>query len=141
MSNQTSLSVEYTANASFAQSVNQAVLDVKRRPHEMGAVPRGEEDSAAKLAVVLDTLAERLEQPNAAPALTEDTPLIPDEVVDWLLREYDNQRDWFVQDVRDTAEALRREQPLTDKQLGILDSLCDAADEAASATFRSLWKR
>src|SRR5438270_7434966 len=142
MSDMSSLSSEYAASADFATEVNSAVLALKRAWSRGEGAPSAagaeEERLRERLAVVLLGLARQL----AAGETAEDAEaalLIPEDVIARLEAKHRAQLAWYLDDLRQTAAALRGGSPLEARQLEALDDVCDAADATASASFRRLW--
>lgn len=144
MSDMSNLSNEYAASADFATEVNAAVLALKR------AWSRGEETASGwspeeaqfrkRLATVLLALA-RVLSPAEAAEDAEAPLVIPEDMLSRLEAKHRARLAWFLDDLRQTAAALRGESPLEAPQLETLDEVCDAADATASASFRRLWRR
>ena len=66
---------------------------------------------------------------------------MPEDVV---LRIEERQRgnlDYFTQDLAELEQTIASAAPLGTEELTLLDSICEAADASASATFRKLWRR
>lgn len=139
MSDLTTLSGEYAENADFAKLLNAAVLALRKRHLQLpAAVAPLENNVSVALADVVRELATRLE---SAEGQQPSNLAIPEEVVERIRESHKAKLAWLIQDLRTTADALAREQSLTEKQLQQLEEVSEAADGAATAVFRRLWRR
>jgi hypothetical protein len=142
MSDTTALSHLYATHSQFVEQLNSWIGAVKRR---RAGVPdpatAGESETAearARLGAVLEQVLTRLspERPGGH-AGTE----VPDEVIGRIEAEHRGDREWYVQDLEALRDAIRNDGPLDDRAIKVLDEIGDAADAAASASFRRLWRR
>lgn len=141
MSDMSSLSHEYASTTDFSRQINQAVLLLKKR-YLRGepAVQRSEELKAARR-LVQQTVRALLHRLGSEPTAGADEESLPEDVV---LRIEERQRgnlDYFTQDLANLAQRFANDAPLGTDELALLDSICEAADASASATFRKLWRR
>lgn len=141
MSDMTSLSNEYSANADFAKQFNTAVLELKRHQFQVARV--GEEPPRLQdHREVLANLLKRLSQlfRNAETEIAGgDT--IPADVAERLHADHKSEMEWFRQDLNAATQAIMDGGSLDKRNWEVLDEICDVADAAASATFRRLWRR
>jgi hypothetical protein len=148
MSDMTSLSHQYTTNATFAEQINGWVLAIKKASLRVahGALPTDEElaDARKHLGEVLSAAIARL---NAVASLQglpeeEDTELVcPEEVLERIQDKHKADLAWFTQDLQSAASALSKGAVLEERLLNVLDEFSDAADGLASEAFRRLWRR
>ena len=66
---------------------------------------------------------------------------IPEDVLTRVEDQHRGEEEYFRQDLARVEELLASQDGLGKEDLDILDSICDAADASASATFRKLWRR
>jgi hypothetical protein len=144
MSDMTGLSHEYATTAEFAQQVNQAVLVLKKDRLREIVPPESEEDLAqarAALREVVSALLALVSQAEASVSAAATETMIPEDVIARLKRKYQSRMVYFLADLRRTLSALDGEIDLSDDEIAVLDSVCDAADASASASFRRLRRR
>lgn len=140
MSDMSTLSHEYASTTDFSRQINSAVLLLKKR-HLRGAasnVARDELEGARQL--VQQTIRTLLHRLGGEP-LAEGRESFPEDV---LLRIEEKQRgnlDYFKQDLAELDRVFTSDARLGAEELALLDSICEAADASASATFRKLWRR
>ncbi len=129
MSDISALSHDYEATSQFAEKVNTAVLNLKKKLNGLQQQPD------------LETLAGIVEA--VQNQLTDSTPsaAVPSEVVVRLRAEHQRQIGYLVDDLNSAQEALRGKFPVDQNVIRILDAICDAADASASAVFRRLRRR
>jgi hypothetical protein len=129
MSDISALSHDYEATSQFAEKVNTAVLNLKKKLSGLQQQPD------------LETLAGIVEA--VQNQLTDSTPsaAVPSEVVVRLRAEHQRQIGYLVDDLNSAQEALRGKSPVDQNVIRILDAICDAADASASAVFRRLRRR
>lgn len=129
MSDLSALSNDYEATSQFAETVNTAVLTLKK---SLRGSP--EQNQTEALAAIVAAVRAQL----TSSALSR---AIPSEVVERLSTEHKSDFNYLVEDL-DTAEtALRGKAPIDHRVIEILDTICDAADASASAMFRRLRRR
>ncbi len=142
MSDMTSLSHEYAAAADFAQEVNTAVVTIKKEQLGLSNPPALNTDSIEQkrqaLAAVIEDFLHRL---MASGKGKNSKIVVPEDVLSRLEAKHQSQMAYFVDDLRAVSEALAKGLPLEERQVALLDEICDAADASASATFRRLRRR
>lgn len=139
MSDTTTLSHEYETSASFAETVNQAVLRLKKaRLGRSGVTPEEVAEARKNLTTLLRAVAASL---GAAATGAAKTVQVPGEVLERLASKHANQLSYFQDDLVETAKALEVDSSIGDAALKVLEELCDAADATASASFRRLRRR
>ena len=129
MSDISALSHDYEATSHFAQTINDAVLGLKkslRRPQQ--------KPDLGNLADIVLAVRNQLES-------TERSTAVPPEVVERLSSEHQNQMSYLLEDLSTAEGALRGQAPVDDEVIRVLDAICDAADASASAMFRRLRRR
>lgn len=138
MSDTTTLSHEYETSASFAESVNQAVLHLKKARRGRSSAS-AEEVRAARttLAGMLEAVAASVGSPSTAGHGVN----VPGEVLDRLVAKNSNRLSYFQDDLVEAAKALKKSVETSDETLEILEEIADAADATASASFRRLRRR
>ena len=148
MSDMTSLSHQYTTNATFAERINACVLAIKRASLGVSpdAMPSSTELDRARhrlrelVALAVSRLTEGAG--DEEPCEEEDAEIAcPEEVFERLQERHKTHLSWFLQDLRDTAAALTSGSVLEQRLLNVLDEFDDAADGLASESFRRLWRR
>src|SRR5580658_7494931 len=119
MSDISALSHDYEATSQFAEKVNTAVLNLKKKLNGLQQQPD------------LETLAGIVEA--VQNQLTDSTPsaAVPSEVVVRLRAEHQRQIGYLVDDLNSAQEALRGKSPVDQNVIRILDAICDAADASA----------
>jgi hypothetical protein len=148
MSDMTSLSHQYTTNATFAEQINAWVLAIKKTSLGVAqhALPSSEDldEARARLGELLVAGIARLNAGAAGQGLAEegDAELVcPEEVLERIQDKHKADAAWFAQDLQETATALAKGPVLEAKLLDVLDEFSDAADGLASESFRRLWRR
>lgn len=133
MSDLTHLLRQYQRRAEFAQQVNDAVLDLKRRtaagPVDVGA------DTTEFLANALDYLIRRLDE-----GRPDGAKVVPEEVVQDLSAHATEGSPYFKDDLAATLDALKHTRIGTG-HWRTLEQICTVADRAASASYRRLRRR
>jgi hypothetical protein len=129
MSDLSALSNDYEATSQFAETVNTAVLSLKKSLHQPHPQLQSE-----PLAAIVAAVREQLT--SSAPSAA-----IPSEVVERLSTEHKSDFNYLVEDLHTAEVALRGEAPIDLRVIGVLDTICDAADASASAMFRRLRRR
>lgn len=138
MSDTTTLSHEYETSASFAETVNQAVLKLKKaRLGRRDVSPNEVTEARTKMASLLDAVAASL----GAAARSTKVVQVPSEVLERLVAKHTNQLRYFQDDLVQTAAALQKGTAIDDEALKVLEEISDAADATASASFRRLRRR
>jgi hypothetical protein len=148
MSDMTSLSHQYTANATFAEQINAWVLAIKKA--SLGVAPAGMpareelDDARARLGALLVAANARLTAGAGSQGLTDEDDAeldCPEEVLERIQDKHKTDATWFAQDLQDTAAALAKGPVLEAKLMEVLDEFSDAADGLATESFRRLWRR
>ena len=140
MSDMSSLSHEYASTTDFSRQINEAVLLLKKR--YLGGATTGisdEQSDAASdlLAETVRALRQRLFEDS-----TETTAeSIPEDVLSRIEARHRGNLDYLRQDLSQLEQAFSQGAALGPAELQLLDSICEAADASASATFRKLWRR
>lgn len=139
MSDLTALSGEYAENAEFVRTLNSALLALRKRQlagkrKASGAV------NFRSLGDLIAELARCIDQKEGVGEGCEAVE-IPRDVLDRLRERHRSDLGWYAKDLQAIGELLRQEKSLSDKQLRQLDEICEAADAAATAVFRRLWRR
>jgi hypothetical protein len=135
MSDLTSLSGEYAENAEFVRRFNGALLAVRKEQMRPQTAASGSNHAKA-LARLVKELAYTLEHP------TSDLPdAVPRDVIERLKERHRSDLSWFIRDLRDVVADLTNGTQLQPKQIARLEDVCEAADAAATAVFRRLWRR
>lgn len=141
MSDMSSLSHEYAWTTDFSRQINRAVLLLKKRylrGESKGSRPE-EWDRARFLAQqTVRALVHRL---RSEPATGADDENLPEDVVLRIKERERGNLDYFTQDLAELNQRFAADGPLGAEELTLLDSICEAADASASATFRKLWRR
>lgn len=141
MSDMSSRSHEYASTTDFSRQINHAVLLLKKRhlrDDETGIAP---EELAGACKVVHQTVRSLLHRLGGGPTADGGAEDFPEDV---LLRIEERQRgnlDDFKEDLAGLDRALTGRADFGAEQRELLDSICEAADASASATFRKLWRR
>jgi hypothetical protein len=140
MSELSSLSHEYASTADFSRAINDDVLFLKKRfLHGAVGVDEGQIAKASeRLGQVLAGLLHRLGEHEI---IATSNVIIPEDVVVRLESEHCGDRAFFISDLTRLVRELCAHAPLQQGELQLLDSICEAADASASATFRKLWRR
>lgn len=129
MSDLSALSSDYEATSQFAETVNTAVLSLKK---SLRGAP--EQNQTEALAVIVAAVRARL----TSSALSR---AVPSEVVERLSTEHKSDFNYLVEDLNTAEAALRGQAPIDQRVIEVLDTICDAADASASAMFRRLRRR
>lgn len=138
MSDTTTLSHEYETSASFAETVNQAVLKLKKaRLGRRDVSPTEVTEACTTMATLLDAVAASL----GAAARSTKAVQVPSEVLERLVAKHTNRLRYFQDDLVQTAAALQQGTTIEDEALKVLEEISDAADATASASFRRLRRR
>ncbi len=138
MSDTTTLSHEYETSASFAETVNQAVLRLKKaRLGRRDVSPTEVTEAQTKMATLLEAVASSLGAPARATKLVQ----VPSEVLERLVAKHSNKLSYFQDDLVQTAAALQKGSVIDEEALKVLEEISDAADATASASFRRLRRR
>jgi hypothetical protein len=72
---------------------------------------------------------------------TEDGSDIPEDVLARIKAMHSGDLPYFIADLTKLEEVFATNTPLHATDLDFLDSICEAAEASASATFRKLWRR
>ncbi|MGC1720005.1 MAG: hypothetical protein WA746_13540 [Isosphaeraceae bacterium] len=142
MSDMSSLSHEHASSADFSRQINDAVLLLKRR--YLGAGSQSFEEgklveALAFLQRTVKTLLDRLAE-DVSNRVSSGEP-IPEDVLARIEAQHRGEAEYFRQDLTRVQELLSTQASLNREELDLLDSICQAADASASATFRKLWRR
>ena len=129
MSDLSALSNDYEATSRFAETVNTAVLSLKK---SLRGVP--EQNQTEALAAIVAAVRAQL----TSSALSR---AVPSEVVERLSTEHKSDFNYLVEDLNTAEAALRGQAPIDQRVIEVLDTICDAADASASAMFRRLRRR
>lgn len=138
MSDMSSLSHEYASTTDFSRHVNDAVLLLKKQALGATEVSGGNLNSANDLirGIVIALLVELFDEELELGDVT-----VPEDVLQRIEERHQGNMDYFRDDLASLVQGLDGEQQLSVQQLELLDSICEAADASASATFRKLWRR
>lgn len=142
MSDMSSLSHEHASSADFSRQINDAVLLLKKRYLGSGASSIEETrlgEASAFLRRTVETLLDRLAE-DVSRRATGGEP-IPEDVLARIEAQHRGESAYFRQDLARVGGALSSHEALNKEDLDLLDSICQAADASASATFRKLWRR
>ena len=136
MSDISALSHEYEASAKLAEELNEAILAIKKaRLHRQPGLTA---DQRKSLANTVEALRQQVE----ADQDLDRTEFIPQEMVDRVKERNRPHMAYFLDDLSRTVSVLEGgSEPLDDAVVQVLDVICDAADETASAVFRRLHGR
>ncbi len=129
MSDLSALSNDYEATSRFAETVNTAVLSLKK---SLRGAP--EQNQTEALAAIVAAVRAQL----TSSALSR---AVPSEVVERLSTEHKSDFNYLVEDLNTAEAALRGQAPIDQRVIEVLDTICDAADASASAMFRRLRRR
>ena len=142
MSDMSSLSHEYASSADFSRDINDAVLTLKKRfvRGEDHAVEPASRDAAKRLRDTLIHLLHRLGESSAVPVASAEVS-IPEDVQSRIEQLHQGDLVYFLADLKRLVDALSGNASLDQNDLALLDSIGEAADASASATFRKLWRR
>ncbi len=142
MSEMSSLSHEYASSADFSRDINDAVLTLKKRfvRGEDQAIEPASRDAAKRLRDTLIHLLNRLGE-NIVVAVASEEVAIPEDVLSRIEQLHQGDLVYFLADLKRLLDALSGNATLDQNDLALLDSICEAADASASATFRKLWRR
>lgn len=143
MSDISTLSHEYEANALFADEMNTLVLTLKKhslRPdiNDLRKVQEAREKLIGLLEGIFIALKSDVSQ---AVVPSEKQIAVPAEVLDRIYNQFKHKLPYFLDDIKGIADKLRRNDELDQKALDLLDTLCDVTDGVASNAFRRLWRR
>jgi len=146
MGDMSSLSYEYTVNASFAEDVNKWLVAVKKAALgvELDANAGGDplEEARRGLAAAVESTLSRLEAMEGAKEETGGASAeVPEDVVRRVEAKHRSDLAWFLEDLRNAQSALLRGDTLGPRELQALDEITDVADASASECFRRLWRR
>ena len=142
MSDMSSLSHEYASVTDFARQINDALLLVKKHvlggslPFDDGAEKL--RDAKELLHQTVRTLLQRLKGERGG---NESVVPVPEDVLVRIESRNAGNLDYFRQDLAELEQVLRGDGTLSEANIELLDSICEAADASASATFRKLWRR
>lgn len=141
MSDMSSLSHEYASTTDFSRQINQAVLLLKKRylRGEPAGLPPEELEKAHRLAQ--HTVRALLHRLGREPSSSVDEESLPEDVVLRLEVRQRGSLEHFRQDLQELDKTIASDAPLGSEELDLLDSIGEAADASASATFRKLWRR
>jgi len=136
MSEISALSHEYEASARLAEELNEAILTIKKsRLHQRIGLT---EDQRKNLAGTVGALRQQLETGQGG----AQSEFLPQEMVERLSERHRPRMAYFLDDLSRTVSVLGNDLvPLDDSIIGVLDEICDAADETASAVFRRMRRR
>ncbi len=138
MSDLSGLSHEYASTTGFSREINDAVLLLKKR-HLRDATGIDDQHLAAASQLVRETLQTLLCRLRDEPKSSGIE--IPEDVFVRVEVKHRGSLDYFIEDLERVQEAFVRGSTLGTNELELLDSVCEAADASASATFRKLWRR
>jgi hypothetical protein len=146
VSDLSTLSHEYAANALFADEVNNLILMLKKFFFKTkGKDIISNEEMAKtreKLIEFLEGILVELNPKSLAPeAIKKRRGVIPLEVIEKIQEQYRNELDCFVEDIRDLIDRLKYNKQIDSSGFDLLDSMCDAADNITSTSFRRFWRR
>jgi hypothetical protein len=142
MSHLTTLSNEYTASADFARQFNAAAMELKRdqlRIPRASGQPVDPREYRERLASMVGAVAQQLSE--ATTSTAGRAVSVPSAVSERLRARHKRELNWFLEDLRALERTLSEASDLDERQLALVDEVCDVADAAASATFRRLWRR
>ncbi len=136
MSDISALSHEYETSAKLAEELNEAILTIKKsRLHKQAGLNL---DQRKSLASTVQSLRHQLEPGQG----TGQSESLPQEMVERLWERHRPRMAYFLDDLSRTVSVLENDLvPLDDAIVRVLDEICDAADEAASAVFRRMRRR
>lgn len=142
MSDMSSLSHEYASSADFSRDINDAVLTLKRHfvRGEDPAVEPASRNAASRLRDTLIHRLHRLGESSVAAAASAEVS-IPEDVLSRIEQLHQGDLVYFIADLKRLLDTLSGNAALTQNDLALLDSIGEAADASASATFRKLWRR
>lgn len=146
MSDLSTLSHEYAANALFADEVNNLILMLKKfffKTKGKGII------STEEMAKTREKLIEFLEgilvelNPKSLDqdAIKNRKGVIPLEVIERIQEQYRNKLDCFVEDIKNLIDRLKYNKQIDPSGFDLLDKMCDAADNITSTSFRRFWRR
>jgi hypothetical protein len=143
MSNVSSLSHEYEANALFAEEINTLVLLLKKHVLRPGSIDaQTVQETKNKLVTLLDGMLAVLKSEDLHTTGTAETrTAVPPEVLEKIYEQYKNKLQYFLEDLQETTKRLRADKRVDNKGINLLDELCDVTDGVASNAFRRLWRR
>ena len=142
MSDISTLSHEYEANALFADEMNTLVLMLKKHSLRPNSVDlRAVQESKEKLGTLLDGLLAALKPGIVQTTSVENRTTVPAEVLERIYEQFKHTLPYFLDDIQGVAAKLQRDTEIDQKGLGLLDTLCDVTDGVASNAFRRLWRR
>jgi hypothetical protein len=138
MSDMSSLSHEYASTTDFSRHINDAVLLLKKQALGAAQFSGPELNRASELVrgIVCALLAELFDEEMDAGNVT-----VPEDILQRIEERHQGNLDYFRDDLASLAQGLASGKSLSLQQLELLDSICEAADASASATFRKLWRR
>jgi len=136
MSDISALSHEYETSAKLAEKLNEAILAIKKsRLHQRVGLTL---DQRKALASTVESLRHQL----AAGKGGAQSEFLPQEMVQRITERHRPRMAYFLDDLSRTVTALENDlAPLDDTIIQVLDEICDAADETASAVFRRMRRR
>jgi hypothetical protein len=129
MSDLSALSNDYEATSQFAETVNTAVLSLKK---SLRGSP--EQNQTEALAAIVAAVRAQL-------TFSALSRAVPSEVVERLSTEHKSDFNYLVEDLHTAEAALCGKAPIDQRVIEVLDTICDAADASASAMFRRLRRR
>ena len=141
MSDMSSLSHEYASTTDFSRQINRAVLLLKKRYLRGESENTRPEELENARRMAQQTVRALLHRLGGEPISDIAEEGLPEDV---LLRIQERQRgnlDDFTHDLAELDRAIAGDAPLGAEELALLDSIGEAADASASATFRKLWRR
>lgn len=131
---------DYALNADYARQFNDTVLILKRR-YLLGRVGNGETEETVKqarqdLKVLLGSLVAALE--DEGKPWTADQAQVPADLLERFRKRVKGAFEETVTELREVVDHLGKGVALRDPAFKVLDMVCEAADETASAAFRRL---
>ncbi|MGH7576991.1 MAG: hypothetical protein ACREM1_17920 [Longimicrobiales bacterium] len=136
-----SLSHEYASTSDFSWQINHAVLLLEKRYSRGESEGPSSEELAVARRLAQQTVRALRHRLGGQPIVNVDEESLPDDVVSRIEERQRGSLDSFTRDLAELDRRIASNVPLQRKDLALLDSICEAADASASATFRKLWRR
>lgn len=141
MSDMSSLSHEYASTTGFSRQINRVGLLLKKR-YLRGETegPRSEALAEARR-LAQQTVRTLLHRLRGEPIARVEEENLPEDVLLRIKERQGGNLDHFTRALADLDQTIANNAPLGTEELALLDSICEAADASAAATFRKLLRR
>ncbi len=146
MSDISVLSHEYHNTSEFSQRFNDALIVIKKFHKKLPGNEKIDPDELSAtgrdIAVILLELGSKLGQTPKETKTEASKMAIPGSLVTQLRQEWKGELDYYLDDLKKTAEKLTNDiSDLSDDELSLLDQVATVADAATSKVFRRLTQK